>query len=114
MIKALTWITGKKCHKGIFILNLAHTAWLKCLYLLDVPLVNYENDNNNNIKQKLDAVRQLCITTMSFSINDPTAYVICSIPVFPYFVTLYCVKSLTLAYHVYLIFLEIGYLNYEL
>ena len=35
------------------------------------------------------AVGQLYITTMDFSINDPTAYVICSIysiSVFPYFV----------------------------
>ena len=77
------------------------------MYLLDVPLVNYKNDN------KLDAVGQLCITTMNFSINDPTAYVICSNPVFPYF-TFNCVKNSILAYHIYLIFWEIGYLNYEL
>ena len=43
-------------------------------------------------------VGQLCIT-MYFSINDPTAYIICSIysiSVFPYFVTLNCVKNSTL------------------
>ena len=41
-------------------------------------------------------VGQLCITTMDFVINDPTAYVIYSIysiPVFPHFVTLNCVNN---------------------
>ena len=62
-------------------------------------------------------VGQLCITTIDFSINDPTAYVICSIysiPVFLYFVTLNCVKKPTLAlnisestHHIYLIFLKL-------
>ena len=42
------------------------------------------------------AVGQLCITTMHFSINDSTAYIISSIysiRILPYFVTLNCVKN---------------------
>ena len=61
---------------------------------------------------------------MDISINDPTVYVIYSIysnPVFPYFVTLNCMKKPTFPFNIskstyishYFIFFEIGYLNYQ-
>ena len=63
------------------------------------------------------AVGQLCIRTMYFSINDPTAYVICStysIPVFPYFVKLrshlWHEKYISHSFH----FLENDYLHEKL
>ena len=56
-------------------------------------------------------VGQLCTRTMYFSINDPTAYIICSIYIFNPSLSLFCkVKKSTLAliiskstYHIYFI-----------